>query len=308
MSIPTHVTVDTTGGGNGGDGGNGGGGGGATQVHVRSLPTASPADAQRIKAAAQLPGALLASAAPGAAAAPRATSKIKPGKERWAVKTGQDADVDLVQSVVVDTSVEELVAMARPQDMQPPTQEFSKYEDTRVQPIETTIWRVVVNITFFKFEADGDFHLVLTGDSGSTMIGEVPMPQKRFIGSSPWSDDIAQARTSAQNGLANVPAVPYVKNGPMWVPMATVASVPGAAAPAAAAPQTLGQFLRMAEQQAQAPGGGGGADPATEVFAAAIAPKRAKITGVGFFDRLHGQTGVAATGIELHPILDLQWL
>jgi hypothetical protein len=30
---------------------------------------------------------------------------------------------------------------------------------------------------------------------------------------------------------------------------------------------------------------------------------RATILGVGFFDFLHGQTGVAPNGIELHPVL-----
>ena len=30
------------------------------------------------------------------------------------------------------------------------------------------------------------------------------------------------------------------------------------------------------------------------------------VTGVGFFDALHGQTGVAQNGIELHPVLDIQ--
>ena len=29
----------------------------------------------------------------------------------------------------------------------------------------------------------------------------------------------------------------------------------------------------------------------------------ATLTGVGFFDELHGQTGVAPNGIELHPVL-----
>jgi hypothetical protein len=29
----------------------------------------------------------------------------------------------------------------------------------------------------------------------------------------------------------------------------------------------------------------------------------AQITGVGFFDRIHGQAGVAPNGIELHPVL-----
>lgn len=32
---------------------------------------------------------------------------------------------------------------------------------------------------------------------------------------------------------------------------------------------------------------------------------RAAVTGVGFFDRVHGQTGVATNGIELHPILEI---
>ena len=29
------------------------------------------------------------------------------------------------------------------------------------------------------------------------------------------------------------------------------------------------------------------------------------VTGVGFFDRIHGQTGVASNGIELHPLIDI---
>jgi len=33
-----------------------------------------------------------------------------------------------------------------------------------------------------------------------------------------------------------------------------------------------------------------------------------KINGCGFFDFLHGQTGVAPNGIEIHPVLDIQFL
>ena len=29
------------------------------------------------------------------------------------------------------------------------------------------------------------------------------------------------------------------------------------------------------------------------------------VTGVGFFDPIHGQEGVAPNGIELHPLLDI---
>lgn len=42
---------------------------------------------------------------------------------------------------------------------------------------------------------------------------------------------------------------------------------------------------------------------ATTAFKTANIP--VQITGVGFFDVLHGQTGVAPNGIELHPVLDV---
>jgi hypothetical protein len=32
------------------------------------------------------------------------------------------------------------------------------------------------------------------------------------------------------------------------------------------------------------------------------------VTGVAYYDPLHGQTGVAPNGIELHPLLSLQWI
>ena len=31
------------------------------------------------------------------------------------------------------------------------------------------------------------------------------------------------------------------------------------------------------------------------------------VTGVGFFDRIHGQEGVAPNGIELHPLLSIDF-
>ena len=42
---------------------------------------------------------------------------------------------------------------------------------------------------------------------------------------------------------------------------------------------------------------------ATSSFKTASIPVR--VTGVGFFDFIHGQTGVAPNGIELHPVLDI---
>ncbi|HET9096986.1 MAG TPA: hypothetical protein VFN37_10015, partial [Candidatus Baltobacteraceae bacterium] len=32
------------------------------------------------------------------------------------------------------------------------------------------------------------------------------------------------------------------------------------------------------------------------------------VTGVAFFDALHGQTGVAPNGIEIHPVLSIDFV
>ena len=47
------------------------------------------------------------------------------------------------------------------------------------------------------------------------------------------------------------------------------------------------------------------ATPANEFFQAVSVPVQVK--GVGFFDFIHGQTGVAPNGIELHPVLDISF-
>ena len=50
-------------------------------------------------------------------------------------------------------------------------------------------------------------------------------------------------------------------------------------------------------------------DTGLPTFKTKVKPTDARITGVGFFDRVHGQTGVAlSNGIELHPILKIEWL
>jgi len=53
------------------------------------------------------------------------------------------------------------------------------------------------------------------------------------------------------------------------------------------------------------PAGSGLTQP---LFQSAIPPTRARITGVGFFDRAHGATGAAPNVIELHPVLKIEWL
>ena len=51
-----------------------------------------------------------------------------------------------------------------------------------------------------------------------------------------------------------------------------------------------------------------GQGSAFSLFQTAIDPTPARITGVGFFDRSHGQTGAAPNVIELHTVLKIEWM
>jgi hypothetical protein len=228
---------------------------------------------------------------PAAAAAIAPTLATKPGTERWPVKTGTDADVAEVGANqrpdgsfdfgLVDTTVEELTSIPRPSAADTPGSETH-----RVSSVETTVWRLEADVITLKQESDGDYHLVLQGDSGDTMIGEVPTPRAPFVGAaSPFLDDITTTRSWVDtNLLAKVPA-PFVPVGKTLAPSGalTIAPVTAPVAPPVPGPDTTSQAT----------------------FKTKIRSQRVTVIGVGFFDRLHGQTGVAPNGIELHPILSL---
>ena len=44
-------------------------------------------------------------------------------------------------------------------------------------------------------------------------------------------------------------------------------------------------------------------------FKTQLPATKARVTGVGFFDKVHGQMGVSqSNGIEIHPILKIEWV
>lgn len=92
------------------------------------------------------------------------------GTERWAVKTLSDSDRTRVAMQPVPTTIEALVALARP---------LAHPAFRRVAPVETTVYQVQARITWLSSEADSDYHLVLASpeDTTITMIAEVPDPQ-----------------------------------------------------------------------------------------------------------------------------------
>ncbi|MEY9968026.1 hypothetical protein ABIA33_006106 [Streptacidiphilus sp. MAP12-16] len=159
------------------------------------------------------------------------------GVERWSVKTGTDADAAkiTVQSTTA-TTIPALASLAAPGSLP---------ANNRVQPTETTVFRLSATLDQYKLEADSDYHLVLDDKAGHTMIGEIPDPACVGAGS-PLLSGIQKSRAEFD-----------AKYSP------------------------TGSF-----QTANVP---------------------VTVTGVGFFDFLHGQTGVAPNGIELHSVLDIQF-
>ncbi len=46
--------------------------------------------------------------------------------------------------------------------------------------------------------------------------------------------------------------------------------------------------------------------PPTTRYVRVRKPVRVRVTGVLYFDRVHGQIGVAPNGVELHPVLAIE--
>ncbi len=112
--------------------------------------------------------------------------------------------------------------------------------------METTTWRIKVNLVEMKLEDDHDIHLLVStaGQPSQTTITEFPDTTCNGAASSPKKAAMAKARSKL---------------------IATCGQ------------PSSSSFTHL-----------GGA---------------ATLTGVGFFDIPHGQTGVAPNAIELHPVL-----
>jgi hypothetical protein len=208
-----------------------------------------------------------------------------PGVERWPVKTGTDADVAKVgvNNVngedlgpgLVDTTVEEMLVLPRAADMPPVNSSFSQdsfYQNHRAATTETTVWRLKAQVSLARLEQDGDYHLVLKGTSGKTMIGEIPKPDPAYVKNAVWRADIQVARDAMDKKIGH--------------PLAPVDFTS-----AEMAPPTKERFAN--------------APMADETAAMTKVGASATIIGVGFFDSNHGQTGVAPSAIEIHPIFNV---
>ncbi len=155
------------------------------------------------------------------------------GVERWSVKTGTDADASKINlGSTTSTTIAFLAGLSAPSTLP---------ANNRIAPTEETVFQLQVTLVEYKLETDSDYHLVLSDNSGHTMIAEIPDPACVGAGS-----PLLSAITASRNTFN-------------------------------------GKFTP------------------TSSFKTANIP--VTLTGVGFFDFLHGQTGVAPNGIELHAVL-----
>jgi hypothetical protein len=269
---------------------------------VNLLPVVSASVGAEIKAAAGVFQAPSGGRVEPSAIQPEFVTR--PGIERWPVKTGTDLDGAAVGKNVingenlgpgiVDATLEELISIPRPSTMPDPREDYPDFQQHQSMPVETTIWRVECEIIALKLETDGDYHLVLQGTSGETMIGEIPTPTTEFIDDSPWMANIAAARQATDERLVNhLSPAAFGRLADKLVPLGAFSNY----AAVIPAHETL---LHSATRRPGTP---------MPAFKTKITPTRVRLTGPAFFDKVHGQMGVSqANGIEIHPVLKIEWL
>ena len=119
------------------------------------------------------------------------------GVERWAVKTGTDANAGSINLTPVPGSIALLSSY--------PAQNGGDFD--RIQPTELITYQLKdVDLVQYRLESDGDYHLVLS-DGTQTMIAEIPDPACVGAGS-PLASRIQAARAQFDARHAPVQGTP----------------------------------------------------------------------------------------------------
>jgi len=143
---------------------------------------------------------------------------------------------------------------------------------TRIVPDEMHVYRVQARLVKWKHESDGDYHLVFTDDTlnygDESANPPVPPTGHSFIGEVPDPSCFSGHDGSFGSQTPFADGITSTR-------------------------QTMEQRFPNADQSGA---WNDGADAPVE------------ITGIGFFDRPHKQTGRAPNNIEIHPILSILFL
>jgi len=139
--------------------------------------------------------------------------------ERWAVKTAADPGAQgLMSQTPTSATIAELRAVHVP-SMLP--------RDARSDGAEKTVWEVTAILRAFRRDLDGDLHLVIADDQGSTMIAEIPNPGD-ITAPSYFAEQIANARAAFDSRFhvvenSNEPAAPSAPGSGAGLPFQDVA-------------------------------------------------------------------------------------
>ncbi len=116
---------------------------------------------------------------------PSHTALAQCNSERWSIKTGTDAQASSINlNSATSTTIANLTAISAPSNIP---------ENQRIQPTETTLWRISATLVKFIHAYDSDYHMVFADGQGRTMIAEIPDPNCIGPGS-PFAAGIAHAR------------------------------------------------------------------------------------------------------------------
>jgi hypothetical protein len=106
------------------------------------------------------------------------------GKDRWAIKTLQDAGAASITSTPQNVSIEDLIAVKQAYDETAPR-----------HGVELQVYRVTGKIEGYKTEADGDLYIIIRDPkSGKTMVAEIPDPNCPNVATSPSVGKFRSAR------------------------------------------------------------------------------------------------------------------
>lgn len=185
------------------------------------------------------------------------------GTERWAVKVGTD---DGAKNIDIQTP--QSISIRQINQIPDPRYKIQKGDNTTRLDEEMNVYEVSGILRLFKYEADGDYHLVITDPSLKYSAGGAASKGK-------------ETGTSFIAEIADPKCYTGAKGSP-------------------------GRKSRWAEQLREARDqfelrfpGGEGEDRKMEV--------PVTLVGVAFFDRDHGQIGRAKNGFEIHPVLSIHF-
>jgi len=95
---------------------------------------------------------------------------------RISIKRATDEAAAHIDLKPRETTVEGMLQMSRPSDLAGDLS-TPNYQNKRIAPFETTVWKVKAKITEIILRPDGDFYMTIESEGGARTVVEVPDPK-----------------------------------------------------------------------------------------------------------------------------------